>query len=212
MGKPDKTNKRSIISPTDAQIINGIWANENPSNRGYNSTTGMYTSFPDPNGKDKLIGPGLKVGSTVEDRPYTRKELDAIALRYGRKSLQTIGDEYNSVYGTSEFPTPWDTVSVAPKLLMQDVRTRTGKLPQKKWPNLYKAVSEGNQIRMLQESRTKFKRDGIEYPDNDRVRRSAETFFPGMFDVSYEKDSWDPVTVTRKKKEFGGRKSLETIR
>ena len=37
--------------------------------------------------------------------------------------------------------------------------------------------------------------------------RVAETYFPGMFNVSYKPGSWDPVTV-RPKKLFGGTENI----
>ena len=193
------TNK----NPTDAQLAAALWAVENPTNTGYNAKTKKYGKFPDPNGIDWLIGPGLKVGDTVEDREYTKAELDKIAAAYSRKSLESIGKSYNEVYGTKDFPTPFDTVSVAPKMLMNDVRFRVGRLPQSGYPKLYQAIADGDWAKAIQESRTKFQRNGVWLPDNDRVRRVAETYFPGMFNVSYKPGSWDPVTV-RPKKRFGG--------
>lgn len=198
-------------NPTNAQLAAALWAAENPTNTGYNTKTKKYGKFRDPNGVDWLIGPGLKVGDTVENREYTKDELDKIAATYSRKSLESIGKSYNEVYGTKDFPTPFDTVSIAPKMLMNDVRFRTGRLPQSKYPKLYQAVADGDWAKAIQESRTKFQRNGVWLPDNDRVRRVAETYFPGMFDVSYKPGSWDPVTV-RPKKQFGGHRSLEFVR
>ena len=198
-------------NPTNAQLAAALWAVENPTNDGYNAKTKKYGKFPDPNGVDWLIGPGLKVGDTVEDREYTKAELDKIAATYSRKSLESIGKSYNEVYGTKDFPTPFDTVSVAPKMLMNDVRFRVGRLPQSGYPKLYQAVADGDWAKAIQESRTKFQRNGVWLPDNDRVRRVAETYFPGMFNVSYKPGSWDPVTV-RPKKQFGGHRSLEFVR
>lgn len=197
-------------NPTDAQLAAALWAVENPTNDGYNVKTKKYGKFLDPNGVDWLIGPGLKIGDTVEDREYTKAELDKIAATYSRKSLESIGKSYNEVYGTKDFPTPFDTVSVAPKMLMNDVRFRVGRLPQSGYPKLYQAVADGNWAKAIQESRTKFQRNGVWLPDNDRVRRVAETYFPGMFNVSYKPGSWDPVTV-RPKKQFGGHRSLAEI-
>lgn len=197
-------------NPTNAQLAAALWAVENPTNDGYNAKTKKYGKFPDPNGVDWLIGPGLKIGDTVEDREYTKAELDKIAATYSRKSLESIGKSYNEVYGTKDFPTPFDTVSVAPKMLMNDVRFRVGRLPQSGYPKLYQAVADGDWAKAIQESRTKFQNNGVWLPDNDRVRRVAETYFPGMFDVSYKPGSWDPVNV-RPKKLFGGHRSLAEI-
>lgn len=198
--------KKSI---TDKQITTALWRTENPNNIGYNAKTGKYTKFRDPNGTDWLIGPGLKIGSTIKDGEYTKEELNSIAAVHTRKSLASIGKSFNEKYGTTQTPTPWDTVSLAPKLLMNDARYRAGTLPQSSWPSLYDAVANGDWGRALTESRTKFQRNGTWYPDNDRVRRNAEAYFPGAFDVNYVKGSWDPVKVTRKKKETGGKTSLE---
>ena len=63
-------------NPTNAQLAAALWAVENPTNDGYNAKTKKYGKFRDPNGVDWLIGPGLKVGDTVEDREYTKAELD----------------------------------------------------------------------------------------------------------------------------------------
>lgn len=195
----------SNLVPTREQIINTAWQNENPNNEGLNKN-GTYSKYLDPNGKGYDVGPGLLVGSAIEDKDfYTKEELDEAAYQYGLTGLNNIGKDYNELYGTDSFTNPFDTVSVAPKLLMLDTRYQNGTLPAKKWPSLYKAISEGNWGEALRQSRSTFTRNGVKYYDNDRVRRRADSLFKGMFNVLF-KDSTDSnlPTVTRIKEKFGG--------
>lgn len=189
--------------PTRQQIVSLAWNNENPNNVGLQSD-GTYVQYPDPNGKDKDVGPGLLVGTAIADKPrYTRKELNDATYKYGLQSLKNIGDAYNAKYGTDAFPNPFDTVSVEPQLLLMDTRYQNGSLPIDKWPNLYDAVARGDWASALRESRSTYKNGNTTHYDNDRVRRRADEIFPGMFDVTVEKDSpKEPVVTPR----AGGRR------
>lgn len=188
------------VTPTKQQIVNAAWANENPTNRGYKN--GKYTPYPDPNGRGQDVGPGLLIGKGIQNKTsYTKDELDNTAYAIGQKALQNIGDAYNKRYGSKNYPTPFDTVSVAPKLLMLDTRYQNGTLPIDKWPSLYQAVADGDWGEAIKQSRSTYKdKAGKVHYDNDRVRRRAETIFPNMFDVNFIKDSKTAPVVTPKKK------------
>lgn len=98
-------------------------------------------------------------------------------------------------------PTPWDTVSVAPKLLMLDTRYQNGSLPLSKWPSLYRAVSKGNWGEAIRQTRSTYTdKSGKTHYDNDRVRRRADTIFKDLFNVSYIPDSKELPVVTPAKR------------
>ena len=179
------------IIPSKTQIVQAAWANENPTNRGF-QRNGLWGQYDDPKGNGlKNAGPGLLVGATIPNKKeYTKQELDNAAYTFGLEGLASIGDSYNEKYGTKAFPTPFDTVSVAPKLLMLDTRYQNGRLPIGSWPALYQAVADGNWAEAIKQSRSTYVTDdGVKHYDNDRVRRRAESIFPEMFDVSFIADS-----------------------
>lgn len=184
--KPKKTKK----TPSKEQIVNIAWEIENPTRKGLRSD-GRYDPYPDPNGEGNDVGAGLFIGRGIkyQKEPYTLEQINDAAYDFGLKGLEAIGDEYNKVYGNANMPNPWDTVSVKPKLLLLDTRYQNGSLPQEKWPSLYNAVARGDWAEALRQSRSKFDKNGVTYYDNDRVRRRAQEIFPGMFDVSYIKNS-----------------------
>ncbi len=185
-------------TPTREEIINAAWRAENPINQGLQKD-GTYETYPDPNGEDLNAGAGLLVGVTIPKKKiYTKKELDDSAYQYGLRSLKAIGDAYNRVKGNSNMRTPWDTVSVSPKLLMLDTRYQNGNLNPNKWPNLYQAIADGDYAKALRESRSTYKKEGVIHYDNDRVRRRAEIFFPNQFEVTFKKDSPEFPIVKRK--------------
>lgn len=187
--------------PTREEIIKAAWDNENPNRKGKNKD-GTYSQYPDPNGKGMDVGPGLLVGKGIKDqKTYTQKEVEDAAYKFGASGLKAIGDEYNAKYGSKAMPSPWDTVSAAPKMLMLDTRYQNGNLPQSKWPSLYQAVADGNWGEAIKQSRSTFTdKKNVKHYDNDRVRRRAETLFPGMFDVTYIKDSKTMPEVKKKEK------------
>lgn len=190
--------KKSI--PSKAQIVRSAWENENPFNIGL-LKNGMYEQYDDPNGEGRDAGPGLLVGATIPDKKlYTRQELDDAAYAFGMEGLASIGKAYNEKYGTEKFPAPFDTVSVAPKLLLLDTRYQNGRLPIANWPSLYQSVADGNWAEALKNSRSTYIKDGVKYYDNDRVRRRSESIFPGMFDVTFTPNSKEFPKVTSRKK------------
>lgn len=193
-----KGGKKSI--PSKVQIVRSVWDNENPFNKGL-LKNGMYEQYDDPNGEGRDVGPGLLVGVTIPDKKlYTRQELDDAAYAFGMEGLASIGKAYNEKYGTENFPTPFDTVSVAPKLLLLDTRYQNGRLPIANWPSLYQSIADGNWAEALKNSRSTYIKDGVKHYDNDRVRRRAESIFPGMFDVIFTPDSKEfPKVISRKK-------------
>ena len=188
------------LTPSKAQIVRSAWNNENPFNIGL-LKNGMYEQYDDPNGEGRDVGPGLLVGATIPDKKlYTRQELDDAAYAFGMEGLASIGKAYNEKYGTEKFPTPFDTVSVAPKLLLLDTRYQNGRLPIANWPALYQSVADGNWAEAIKNSRSTYIKDGVKHYDNDRVRRRAESIFPGMFDVIFTPDSKEfPKVISRKK-------------
>ena len=194
----DKGGKKS--TPSKAQIVRSAWDNENPFNKGL-LKNGMYEQYDDPNVEGRDVGPGLLVGATIPDKKlYTRQELDDAAYAFGMEGLASIGKAYNEKYGTEKFPTPFDTVSVAPKLLLLDTRYQNGRLPIENWPSLYQSIADGNWAEALKNSRSTYIKDGVKHYDNDRVRRRAESIFPGMFDVIFTPDSKEfPKVISRKK-------------
>ena len=132
------------LTPSKAQIVRSAWDNENPFNKGL-LKNGIYEQYDDPNGEGRDVGPGLLVGATISDKKlYTRQELDDAAYAFGMEGLASIGKAYNEKYGTEKFPTPFDTVSVAPKLLLLDTRYQNGRLPIANWPSLYQSIADGN--------------------------------------------------------------------
>ena len=187
-------------TPSKAQIVRSAWDNENPFNKGL-LKNGMYEQYDDPNGEGRDVGPGLLVGATIPDKKlYTRQELDDAAYAFGMEGLASIGKAYNEKYGIEKFPTPFDTVSVAPKLLLLDTRYQNGRLPIANWPSLYQSIADGNWAEALKNSRSTYIKDGVKYYDNDRVRRRAESIFPGMFDVIFTPNSKEFPKVTNRKK------------
>lgn len=203
VGQVLKMPSAAAVMPTRQQIVQTAWQNENPNNKGLNAN-GTYSRYKDPNGKGWDVGPGLLINETISDKKtYTKQELDEAAYQFGKTGLQKIGEHYNQAYGTPEMPTPFDTVSVAPKLLMLDARYQNGSLPISGWPSLYKAVSEGNWGEALRQSRATFSDDKGKHYDNDRVRRRADSLFPGMFNVTFKSDSKELPTVTKKKADGG---------
>ena len=186
--------------PSKVQIVKSAWDNENPFNKGL-LKNGMYEQYDDPNGEGRDAGPGLLVGATIPDKKlYTRQELDDAAYAFGMEGLTSIGKAYNEKYGTEKFPTPFDTVSVAPKLLLLDTRYQNGRLPIANWPSLYQSIADGNWAEALKNSRSTYIKDGVKHYDNDRIRRRAESIFPGMFDVIFTPDSKEfPKVISRKK-------------
>ena len=188
------------LMPSKAQIVRSAWDNENPFNKGL-LKNGMYEQYDDPNGEGRDVGPGLLVGATIPDKKlYTRQELDDAAYVFGMEGLASIGKAYNEKYGTEKFPTPFDTVSVAPKLLLLDTRYQNGRLPIANWPALYQSVADGNWAEALKNSRSTYIKDGVKHYDNDRVRRRAESIFPRMFDVIFTPDSKEFPKITNRKK------------
>lgn len=188
------------LTPSKAQIVRSAWDNENPFNIGL-LKNGMYEQYDDPNGEGRDVGPGLLVGATIPDKKlYTRQELEDAAYAFGMEGRASIGKAYNEKYGTEKFPTPFDTVSVAPKLLLLDTRYQNGRLPIANWPALYQSVADGNWAEALKNSRSTYIKDGVKHYDNDRVRRRAESIFPGMFDVIFTPDSKEFPKVTNRKK------------
>lgn len=203
---PDKINVGQVLNipnvnktPTKEAIVGAAWQNENPNNVGYKN--GLYYPYKDPNGRGMNVGPGLLVGVAIpEKESYTKEELDEAAYTYGLNSLNAIGQAFNEKYGTTELATPFDTVSIAPKLLALDTRYQNGSLPVSGWPSFYKALAEGNWAEALKQSRSTYTdAKGVKHYDNDRVRRRAEALFPNMFNVTFKPDSKELPGVTKKK-------------
>lgn len=202
---PDKINVGQVLkipnvnkTPSKEAIVSAAWQNENPNNVGYKN--GLYYSYKDPNDRGMNVGPGLLVGVAIpEKESYTKEELDAAAYTYGLNSLNAIGQAFNEKYGTTELATPFDTVSIAPKLLALDTRYQNGSLPVSGWPSFYQALAEGNWAEALKQSRSTYiDAKGVKHYDNDRVRRRAEALFPNMFNVTFKPDSKELPVVTKK--------------
>ena len=191
--------------PSRQEIIDLAWAMENPNNRALRSD-GYYEIYPDPNGKDWNVGPGLLVGTTVPRKAkYTRQELDDAAYKFGLDSLSAIGKAFNEHYGNEQNPDPWNSVDSKLKLLMLDTRYQNGSVPQEKWPNLYDAVYKNDIIKALQQSRATFENNGVKKPDNDRVRRRVAHLFPSELAFSIDKKTQSPVIykIAQAKKKGG---------
>ena len=187
------------------EIADFFWQMENPNNVGLNQDNGMYYKYRDPNGKDWDVGPGLVIGSAIEDKPYyTKEELDRAAYRYHMDAMDKLAPLYDEKYGYGAF----SNIDDRSKLVASDVMYRVGQngVTPSSWPNMFDAINSGNTAMMLQQSRSKFK-DGnnVQNYDNARVKRLGEYLYPGEFEYIF-RNSLDPNIRVRKveQKKNGG--------
>jgi len=70
---------------------NKLWARENAGRTGYNAKTNTWSDHGDPNGKDRLIGPGLKVPAGTS---YTDAQLHAAVTAKLREKIRLANEWY----------------------------------------------------------------------------------------------------------------------
>lgn len=202
MGLP---NYQKGKRPTAKQIAGHAWATENPTRRGLNAN-GTWRQYPDPAGAGLMnVGPGALVnnaaakkakvvGVVPDKKSYTTAEVEQPWINNYNEGWPKIADSYDKKYGTATYPHPSDTINVKTQLLAVSTRGKNGSLRQTEWPAFYQAMADGDLATQLVESRTMFGEDGNKKYDNDRVRREAEALWPGMFNVSWDKN--DPKKKT----------------
>lgn len=150
---PFKSRKVSDEQLVDEYIDKVIWKMENPSNKGYNKDTGLYSKYLDKDKEGNVhinIGPGLEKNGHPNidyNKSYTRDEIDNFSKATVQNRVYKMSKSLSSMQN-GKYAEARDTLSLGPLLSLVDIAYNVktdGKinLPEK-WPKLVKNLAEGN--------------------------------------------------------------------
>lgn len=183
---------KKFISNRNAQELDLSYKLENPEQIGV--FPDYIIQYKDPNGKDMDVGPGLKVGDYIEDKPkYTHSEIAEAHANYVHDTDSILNLQFAQKFGKGSF----DRLHPKFKALARDVKYQNGS--NSKSPIMWEAMIKGDTIQALNESRSYFTNNNNTSWDNARVARRAEVLWPNMYNISTDqKDKNFKVTLKTK--------------